>query len=313
MTRVLVTGATGCVGHEVASRLLGNGDLELLLLVRDPARLRLPAPLLACARVLTGDLRDAERHAEVLRTADVAVLAATSWDHGPESIEVNVDATLRLARLLGAGRCSHVVYFSTASILATDGSPLREAERIGTGYIRSKYLARAALRDARDVPPVTTLYPTLVLGGDDGAPRSHLTNLLREVARRRLLHRLVTADGSFHFAHALDIASIVEALVRGGPPEGTGDLVLGGARVTIDEALDALGARLGRRRLARVPLSPRLAERLLDLLRVQLAPWDRYCMRTRHFAYDHATLGESLGVTPRYPTLESALASLPLA
>ena len=39
MTRILITGASGCVGQYISRWLLDNSDAELLLWLRDPAKL----------------------------------------------------------------------------------------------------------------------------------------------------------------------------------------------------------------------------------------------------------------------------------
>lgn len=314
MTRILVTGATGCVGQYVTRRLLAGTDAELVLLVRHPERARAAFGGAARLRLMRGDLRQPANLPEEIGAVDQAILLATAWGDESGAAEVNVGGTLALLRRLDRRRCHRVIYFSTASILAPDGTPLEESARLGTPYIRSKYECQRAIERASDeLPRVTTLYPTLVVGGGDGAPLSHSARLLREVAPWVWLLRFLTADGSAHFVHARDIAEIVLRLVVDPSLGAGGAFVLGGPPVTVDAAIDSLARHCGRRRLARLPLPDLVARVLVPLLRVRLAPWDRHCMRIRHFTYDNAVTPAHFGGPTHCATLDAALASLPLA
>jgi nucleoside-diphosphate-sugar epimerase len=305
--RIVLTGASGCVGHRVARRLLARPGDALHLVARDPARL---APELRShprATLHVGDARDAGALAETIRGADALVLAHTSW--GEHAFETNVDATLALVDHLDASRRPHIIHLSTASILARDGSFLAEAESLGTPYIRSKLAATRALLSRRDAS-VTVLYPTLVVGAGADGPASHLARLLRKVAARDRLLRFISADASFHLVHASDIASVVARVLDDLPAPGAPrELVLGGPPVSADALVDAVLAARGRRRLGRVPLSPALAELCIRLFRVQVAPWDRHCLATRHFTYDHTVDATTFGDAPAFDSLESLVAS----
>lgn len=305
--RILVTGATGCVGHRLVRSLLERGSSELSLVVREPSRLAPDARAHRRVRVIASDLRSADWRAGSLGGMATVVLAHTSW--GEHAFETNVDATLAIVDALDADPRPHIVYFSTASILASDGSLLAEAGTFGTPYIRSKLAATRALL-ARDDLAVTIIYPTLVAGGGGDGPPSHLDRLLREVALRDGLLRFVSADASFHIAHATDIARVTARAVADPPAPGhPRQLVLGGPPVSADAMADALLAVRGRRRLARVPITGALAELLIRVFRVRLAPWDRYCLATRHFTYDHVTAPASFGDAPAFDSLEALIAA----
>lgn len=305
--RVLVTGATGCVGHRLVRALLARESSELLLVVREPSRLAPDARAHRRVRMILSDLRAMDWRGESLGGVETVVLAHTSW--GEHAFETNVDATLAVVDALETDRRPHVVYFSTASILASDGSLLTEAGTFGTPYIRSKLTATRALL-ARDDLAVTIIYPTLVAGGGGDGPPSHLDRLLREVARRDWLLRFVSADASFHVAHAADIARVTARAVADPPAPGhPRQLVLGGPPVSADAMADALLSVRGRRRLAKVPITGALAELLIRVFRVRLAPWDRYCLATRHFTYDRVTAPASFGDPPAFDSLEALIAA----
>ena len=86
--------------------------------------------------------------------------------------------------LLNPERCEQVIYFSTASVLNNENKPLKEAGEIGTDYIRSKYDCLHQIEKLAIFPKITTVFPTLVLGGDDKKPYSHLTSGIPEVTNR---------------------------------------------------------------------------------------------------------------------------------
>ena len=57
MSRILITGASGCVGQYVTRWLLDNSDAELLLWLRDPAKLTAVPADHPRIRLLIGDRR----------------------------------------------------------------------------------------------------------------------------------------------------------------------------------------------------------------------------------------------------------------
>jgi nucleoside-diphosphate-sugar epimerase len=308
VSRIFITGATGCIGQYVVEALLRDSPHELVLAVRDPARV--PASLHAQRRVhiVVGDLRETDRWDHAARNADAAVLIATSWTDGDEAYRVNVDATTALLKRFDPARCRRVIYFSTASILDAEGQLLSEAETLGTPYIRSKYRMRRILDEQSDLPPLAILYPTLVLGGDATHPLSHVSRTLGEVVRHHRWLRWFAGDASFHFIHAADIAQIVCAVVDEPLFERSSrEYILGQPRITLDDSIDAILAHANSARAARIPLTSSVTNILMKLFRVRLAPWDRYCLERRHFAYRHAVGAAAFGLTPVFATLGAAL------
>jgi len=225
---------------------------------------------------------------DLLKSMDVAILAATAWGGAQETYDVNVLKTLRLMSSLDPDRCEQVIYFSTASILDRQNQLLKEAGQLGTDYISSKYACFQQLSKLAIAPKVTTLFPTLVLGGDKDKPYSHLTSGIPEVVKWIDLIRFLKADGSFHFVHGRDIAQVVQHLVEQPPEPGQPrQLVLGNARVTVNEAVETVCDYLGKRIQFQIPLSPALADILIAVFRIQMAAWDRFCLKYRHFTYQN--------------------------
>jgi len=57
----------------------------------------------------------------------------------------------------------------------------------------------------------------------------------------------------------------------------------------------------------RVPLSLSLANLLIVLFRIQMAAWDRFCLRYRHFTYKNPVNPSSFGLPNYYATLSDVL------
>ncbi len=297
--RILVTGASGCIGHYLTEALIQETTHELYLLVRNPSKLQVDTQARSGITVLHGDMQEINRFADLLKTIDTAVLTATVWG-GTDTFDINVVKTLELLELLDPNRCQQVIYFSTASVLAYNNQPLKEAGELGIDYIRSKYDCLHRLSKLAIASKITTVFPTLVLGGDRHKPYSHVTSGIPEVAKYIDLIRFFTADGSFHFIHGRDIATVVRYLIdhplKKDEPRY---LVLGQAQVTANQAIEEVCAYLGKKIYFRIPLSLSLANLMIFLFRIQMADWDRFCMNYRHFTYETVINPTSLGL-PNY-------------
>ncbi|MFN4195737.1 MAG: NAD-dependent epimerase/dehydratase family protein, partial [Thermosynechococcus sp.] len=114
--RILITGASGCIGQYIAEALIQETDHELFLLVRNPARLQINPHQRAGVNVIQGDLIDLTPLEPLLPTLDVAILTATAWG-GNNVFAINYEQTCHLLKQLDPQRCQRVFYFSTASIL----------------------------------------------------------------------------------------------------------------------------------------------------------------------------------------------------
>ena len=64
--RILITGASGCVGQYIAEELYNNSNAQLLLLLRDPAKLTAVPASDPRITLLVGDLRQLEPHAAAI-------------------------------------------------------------------------------------------------------------------------------------------------------------------------------------------------------------------------------------------------------
>jgi len=306
MRRVLLTGASGCIGHYIAEALIEAGDCELWLWVRDRRKFR--PDLTDCPQVhfIEADLSASADYRDLLATIDTAILTAAAWGDPEVTYAVNVTETLRLLDYLDPRVCRQVIYFSTASILDYNCQPLAAAARLGTDYIRTKFECYQRLQEGPWRDRLTVLFPTIVLGGDATKPASHVSAGMPELTRWVGLLRWVRADGSFHFIHARDSARVVAHLVAREKPSGV--MVLGSPQVTANEAILGFCRYLHKRVYLRVPLSFALANVLVAILPIQMAAWDRFCLRYRHFVHRNPVTPATFGLPVHCPTLEAAFA-----
>ena len=303
-----MTGASGCIGHYILELLLESDRYELFLLLRYPEKLRLPVQANPRVHILQGGLENIAPFADLLGTMDIAILTAAAWGGDPGYVDaINIDANLAVMAHLDPERCQQVIYFSTASILNRQSDPLPEAGSLGTDYIRSKYECHQRLPNLPVYDKITTVFPTLVFGGDKDKPHSFISAGLRDVTRWVGLVRFFKADAGFHFAHAQDIATVVNYLVEHPTTGGYREYVLGNPPLTVNQAVEQISGYFGQRIWFRIPLSLWLAEVLIKVFRVQMAPWDYFCIRYRHFVYAGAVNPASFGMEPYCLTLADLL------
>jgi nucleoside-diphosphate-sugar epimerase len=309
--RIFVTGASGCIGHYLAEALIQETHHELFFLVRNPDKLKFNYKARPRITILSADLREIEQFRDLLATMHCAVLAATSWGGTQEVFKINVDQTVQLVNLLNPAVCQQVIYFSTASVLDRNQELLKEAGEIGTDYIRSKYLCLQQLSQLaleNKIPPIITLFPTLVFGGDAQKPQSHLSSGLPEVVNWIGLIRFFNVEGSFHFIHGRDIAQVVRYLIEHpSDPRQSQWLVLGNQPTTVNQGIAEICAYLDKKIYFRLPLSNWLINLVIVLFRIQMAAWDRFCLSDRHFTYQNSVSPATLGLSPYCPNLSDVL------
>ena len=143
--RILITGASGCVGQYTASWLLENSDAELLLWLRDPSKLGAIPPDHPRIQLLVGDLREADRFASELASVHRVIHTATAWGDPERAQQVNVVAVKRMLSLLNPSLIEQITYFSTASILDRHLQPLTEGLAEASKWL---WLARFLRADA---------------------------------------------------------------------------------------------------------------------------------------------------------------------
>ncbi len=302
--RIFITGASGCIGHYILELLVQTNRYELFLLLRHPEKLRLPVQDNPQVHILLGGLGDSDQYADLLATMDMAILTAAAWGGEPDYVhKTNVDDNLHLLSRLDPQRCQQVIYFSTASILNQQSQPLPEAGQLGTEYIRSKYNCHQRLPELAIYDKITTVFPTLVFGGDKDKPYSFISAGLQDVTKWIGLIRFFKADAGFHFAHAQDIATVVNYLLEHPSQVGYREFVLGNPPLSADQAVQQTCDYLGKRIWFQIPLYFWLADVLITLFRVQMAPWDYFCLQYRHFVYKETVNPATFAMEPYCSTM----------
>jgi dihydroflavonol-4-reductase len=260
--RILVTGASGFVGRQVAQLLLDRGD-RVVALVRDAKRVGDLAD--SGAEVVEDDHADVGRLAALLHDVDGAIHAAGSYRVGIRKEErgamwdANVGVTTRFLDAAELARTPRIVYVSTVNVFGnTRGLIVDESHRrnLGDGFLswydETKYGAHeVAEQRIRSRAPIVIVMPSQVYGPRD---QSGFGDQLRDANRGRLRYRAVD-DLGVGLVHVEDLAAgIVAALDRG----VTGhSYVLSGPTTTLRQAVE-VAARVGGRRPPRLRVPTRL-------------------------------------------------------
>ena len=308
MKRIFITGSSGCIGHYMAEALIQETNHELYFLVRDHHKLQFNYQSRPNVHLMIGDLQNIEKFSDFLKTVNVAILAATSWGGINESFEINVTKTLGLMKLLDPDICEQIIYFSTASILDKNNQPLPEAGRLGTNYIRTKYQCYTQLYKLPIYNKVTTVFPTLVFGGEPNKPYSHLSGGIKDVIKWVDLIRWFKADGSFHYIHARDIAQVIRHLVENNPTEADSrDLVLGNKKVTVNEAIKEICNYLNKKIYFQITLYIILVNFFIKAFRLRMEDWDYFSINYRHFTYKDTVTPASFNLENYCTTIEDVM------
>lgn len=308
--RIFLTGASGCIGHYITDLLIKNTKHELFLLVRNPSKLKFDYNYREGINIIQGDLSQILDHQELLNTINIAILVATCWGGEEESYIINVEANINLINSLNKDNCQQIIYFSTASILDKNNQLLVEAGDIGTDYIRTKYQCFTKLSELELYSKIITVYPTLVFGGDEDKPYSHLSQGLKDLPKLMNLIRWFQADGSFHFIHAYDIAKVIIYLVENGDNLHSSfdkKLVLGNQPLTINEVIKETCNYLHKKVYFQIPLSIWLANIFIKLFNIQMADWDYFCFNYRHFIYGNFVNPTTFNLEAYAPNLTKLL------
>ncbi len=175
MSRVLVTGGAGFIGHHLVGRLVARGDEVVVL--DNLSRGRRDRPELAKARVIVGDVRDIEACMEAVAGCHVVVhLAAQSRVMGAESdpddtFTTNVAGTWTMARSAAAAGVRQFVFASSREVYGQQANiPVPEERRFDAKnlYGASKVAAETMLAALPGpAPAVSILRFTNVIGSGD--------------------------------------------------------------------------------------------------------------------------------------------------
>ncbi|MGH2924058.1 MAG: SDR family NAD(P)-dependent oxidoreductase [Solirubrobacterales bacterium] len=241
MSDVLVTGATGTVGHPIARRLAEAGD-RVRALVRSPERAASLLP--EGVEAVAGDVSDADSVHLAVEGASVVYHAAgmpEQWRLDPDDFaRVNVDGTRNMIDAALASGVERFAYTSTIDVFASKpGVPFDEAtidpDPRPTHYERSKQeadrIAVGALEQGLDV---VFLHPSGVYGPSPVlAPGTN--QLLADLAKRKVP---MVMPGGLPIVYNEDVA---EGHLRASGAAPTGArFVLSDAYLTLVELAEAV-------------------------------------------------------------------------
>lgn len=303
--RVWVTGPTGCIGHYVLQELLSIPALEIHVLARNPEAL-----LIKDERIIAhqGNLDNLAPFANVIGTMTHIVHIATTWAGYEHCRKINIDATMTLLSYTDPNVLQQVVYFSTASILGPGNMPVKEASLYGSSYIRTKYEAYFKLKESVYADKITTVFPTVVIGGNERFPKSHISEGLYPNLKFLPLLKFFDFDASFHFLHARDIARVTVHLLF--HPTSQKEFVLGNERVFYGQALATLRKVFNAWKAPfQIRFTPARIFKLAALFRITIGPWEKYCIEHPHMTYDTVHPG-TFGLPRAFPTFESVISDI---
>ena len=190
--RVLVTGATGKVGHAIASALLDRGD-SVRALVRDPKRAASVLP--AGIEPARGDATDPDSLAAAVDGCELifnAMGLPEQWVRDEAIFDrVNAIGSGRLASAAKRAGVRRFIHTSTHDVFAAEtgerfDETMLASEPKGTAYERSKQRAEGLVLAERDGMEVVILNPCAVYGPGPSASVSFDKDFFAPLVRKRL-------------------------------------------------------------------------------------------------------------------------------
>lgn len=218
---VLVTGANGMLGSNIVHALHSDGyKIKALIFPGTPtSTIDAVQP-----DIIEADLTKIDDLDTILAGCDriIHVAASTTiWPRRSQKIwDINVDATMNLARATQKAGIKRFVHIGTANsfALGTKENPGNEegpfvADKYKLDYIDSKYAVQQQLLElhAQENFPVVIVNPTFMIGPYDSGPTSG-TMILESVKGKIQGY----GTGGKNFVHAADVArAAVNALTMG--------------------------------------------------------------------------------------------------
>jgi dihydroflavonol-4-reductase len=248
MSRVLVTGGTGFIGHHVVRRLCAVG-----FAVRVLARPTSSSALLEGlpVEVVSGDLTDPTSLRPAVQGCSAVFHVAADyrlWAAQPQELyRSNVEGTEQLLRAAREAGTERFVYTSTVGTLAfsRNGKPATEESvadlaKLAGHYKRSKFMAeQVALRYAREGFPVVVVNPSAPVGEGDSRP-TETGKMILDFLNHRMPAYI---DTGLSLVDVRDVAEGHLAAMRLGRPGER--YILGGPNMSFRDILAALGRIAG--------------------------------------------------------------------
>jgi uncharacterized protein YbjT (DUF2867 family) len=271
---ILLTGATGTVGHALLPMLLEQGE-EVRVLVRDPRRLGRHRVEVRLALGDLAELRDPHLQRQALRGVDTVIhLAAAIRDQPRAPVEeLNGLATARLLRAAEAMGVERFVFFSA----------LGASEFQRTRFFRAKALAEKAVLSSSLAG--TVFAPSIVYD-----PHDPWVTLMRRLALLPVMPISGSGQARYQPIWARDVARCVGAALADSDAPQRIELA-GPEALSYDQIAKTIARSTGRERpLLHVPLG---------LVRFGLVWLRRLVGDTAFATWEEAELMEVPMITPR--------------
>jgi nucleoside-diphosphate-sugar epimerase len=253
--RILVTGATGFIGHHLVADLLKRG-YEVIALTRKSNNLSLfPQEI----ETIEADLTDITEHdlASAMRQKSVHVVVhlAAVMDFYPKDTEylmrVNVDGTQKLAAASAQVKVERFIYVSTTETIGgTDPRnthPANEMTSCNPNYLygRSKVIAEQSIKDLGEKNKLNyvILRPTGVYGPDDDFA---LFEVMKTIESGLLFFFPGPSSGKFMFIHVDDVLSSILLAISSSKAMGGTYIICPDDPMTYRETILHLASELNR-------------------------------------------------------------------
>jgi NAD+-dependent farnesol dehydrogenase len=248
---ILLTGATGYLGSQIAAELARRGE-PFRVLVRDASRLEFDPGKVRC-EVAIGDIRDAVANAQALRGVRHVIHTAAlvkMWVRDPREFRrVNVEGLKSLLSAAAEAGVEKVVYTSSFIALGANSHP-NAAENLRNGgphsneYEQTKAEALAWLRaEGFRRFPVVALMPGVIYGPGPATEGNLVGGMIAQYVAGNFPGILGSGNQRWSFAFNADVvAAHLAALEKGKPGEA---YVLGGDNRSLKEFFKVLAAMTG--------------------------------------------------------------------
>lgn len=208
---VLVTGATGFIGRNLAKRLIELGGYNVFCLVRNPAKAKIFESL--PAKLIYADITNFDSLGKVYDyNFDIIFHCAGYVKNGnPKLLQaVNVVGTKNICELAFRSGVKRMVYLSSVAVISgntqvplTEDLPFKATNKYGQSKIEAE---RTVLDYRAKGLSVVIIRPCMVYGEDE----PHMMRLLLFLLRFRILPIIDEGKNKFHLAY---VKNVVEAMI----------------------------------------------------------------------------------------------------
>ena len=239
----------------------------------------------------------------MLDQVDIVIHLATHWGSWQVAKEVNMIQTKRLFEWANQKGATRFIYFSTASILNTEGDVMDEAGKLGTSYIRSKYECYHMLKKLSFSESIYFVFPTLTFG-----MTQQFSLLLKQFKPFISVLSYFSIQGQFHWIHAKDVALCVLGLIHYQGERR--HFILASQAVQANDFLKLCAQQLQCLKAIKIPLPRRLISFFLRIFSRKSSAWDHYCIKRGHFVFPDVISPKFFNFPIHYPSLSTLIERL---